>query len=245
MAFEESVSLHWALFHDWCIAADQTALPASPTVIAQFFQEVPAAASTQAKRLQAIRRVHREHGEPLALPEAVPASPWREGEGWLDLNTTIARCPASGWTAGLAGRRDAFLAVLIGACRLTREQARTVTGKDIRQRRDGSWAIHGQQLEVTPEPAECPACAVVRWLTVLDLWDGWGRSSLRSHLASARRNDEHVCMDAHEHGGLVVQTLLPAIDKYGWLADWEPISAADSLGDPRVQAGCRSAARHR
>ncbi|NKX52244.1 hypothetical protein HER39_17045, partial [Arthrobacter deserti] len=216
----------WRLFEDWCTPADLPALPTTADVIAQFFAEVPGAPATQAKRLQVIRRVHRDAGQVLALPEPVQVSPWREGEGWLDLADTLARSPVRGWPGGLAGRRDGYLAVLAGACRLTREQARTVAVADINQDRDADWSVRDIPVERTVEPEGCPACAVARWLQVLILWEDYGRASVRSRLAGYRPDGEHACLDASGHRDLPPETvLLPAIDQHGWLADWEPVTA--------------------
>ncbi|NKX55940.1 hypothetical protein [Arthrobacter mobilis] len=220
-----SVSPLWVLFQDWCTAAGLPALPTNAEVIAEFFREVPAAPATRVKRLQVIRRIHRDAGASLALPASVPGL-WREGEGWLDLAGTLARCPVRGWTAGLAGRRDGYLAVLAGACRFTREQARTVAAADINQDREANWSIRGIPLARTPEPEACPACAVARWLDVLILWEDRGRASVRSWLAGCRPDGEHACLEPSGHLGLDPGTvLLPAIDQHGWLADWEPVTA--------------------
>jgi hypothetical protein len=105
---------HWQLFADWCTARGLSPLPTTPEVIADFLATVPAAASTQAARLQAIRSAHRQASEPLPMPTVKPDSAWRSGKGWLNLAETIGRAPVAGWTAGLAGRRDAFLVVLVG-----------------------------------------------------------------------------------------------------------------------------------
>ncbi|GAA3667670.1 hypothetical protein GCM10023081_02890 [Arthrobacter ginkgonis] len=216
----------WGLFRDWCEASGLSALPATADTLAAFFAEVPAAPATRAKRLQVIRRIHRQAGHVLALPDPAGALPWREGEGWLDLTGTLTRCPTAGWPAGLAGRRDAYLAVLAGACRLTRETARTVGVTDIHRHPDGAWTVRGLSVPRAPEPEGCPACALARWLTVLILWDERGRASVRSALAGHRTMSTHACTQASGHAGLPPTTvLLPGIDQHGWLADWEPVSA--------------------
>ena len=216
----------WALFRDWCQAADRSALPATAETIALFFTEVPAAPATRAKRLQVIRRLHRHTGHPLALPAPTGAVPWREGEEWLDVAGTLTRCPTGGWTAGLAGRRDAYLAVLAGACRLTRGQARAMTMTEIHQGPDGGWAVRGLPIERSEEPQECPACALAHWLQVLVLWEERGRASVRSFLAGHRPDGTHACAQSSGHAVLPPTTvLLPGIDRHGWLADWEPVSA--------------------
>ena len=242
MSMAPALSPVWALFRDWCEAADRPSLPTTAETIAEFFAGVPAAPATRAKRLQVIRRVHRHTGHPLALPTPTPvASPWREGEGWLDLTGTLTRCPTGGWTAGLAGRRDAYLAVLTCAGRLTRETARTTAITDIDRRPDGTWSVRGIPVPRTEEPRECPACALVRWLQVLVLWEERGRASVRSFLAGHRPHGTHACTQDCGHKGLPPTTvLLPGIDKHGWLTDWEPVSARTVSA---ILAHCQDASR--
>ena len=215
----------WALFADWCTAAGLPSLPTTAEVIARFFHEVPAAPATRAKRLQAIRRVHRQAGAVLALPEPVQGSAWRKGEGWLDLAKTLAGCPVYGWPSGLAGRRDAYLAVLAGACSLTREQARSTAVTDIGRDRQGNWSVRGIRVNRSQDPDGCPACALARWLQVMVLWKELGRTKAGLWLAGHRPDGTHACRKAAGHLGLPSDTvLLPPIDKHGWLADWEPLS---------------------
>lgn len=220
-----SVSPDWALFRDWCAAAERPCLPTTAAVIAEFMAEVPAAASTQRKRVQAIARAHTAAGLPLALPVPAVQSPWRVGRGWLDVSEALRRVPMDGWPMGLAGCRDAYLMVLIGQRGLSREAARAVGVADIRQDREGTWSILGEDLPRPPEAEGCPSCAVARWMEVLDRWDGWGKWAARDYLVEARSAEEHLCLEASTHAGLLLNTLLPGIDRYGWLADWSPISA--------------------
>lgn len=215
---------HWRLFTDWCAARGLTPLPTTPAFIADFLATVPAAPSTQIARVQAIRRAHKDAGEHLPMPTAEPESCWRVGEGWLDLAGTIGRAPVSGWTAGLAGRRDAFLAVLLGQLGFTRERARAVTAGDIAVLEDGGLAILGQRVPYADDPVPCPACAVRRWLKILTIFDDHGRASARSYLITYKPDGEHECGNEEPVGGLGDRPLLPAIDKYGWLSDWAPMS---------------------
>lgn len=218
-------SAEWSLFDDWCMAADLQPLPAAAETVAEFFREVPAAGTTRIRRLQAIRRAHREAGLPLALPAHEQAIPWRSGKGWLELDDTLRRAPLKGWPNGLAARRDMFLVVLIGECGYSREDARTVELGDVRQDRTGAWYIRGRRIPCTPEAGPCPSCAVARWMKVLEIWDSWGRYSVREHVAGYQPVDDHECLDPVGHEGIMAHTLLPGIDRHGWLADWEPMSA--------------------
>ena len=54
----------WALFADWCLAADHRPIPAAPDTLALFLREHPAAVATQRRRLSAINAVHTDHGYP-------------------------------------------------------------------------------------------------------------------------------------------------------------------------------------
>ena len=161
---------------------------------------------------------------PLALPTAEPLKPWRVGRAWLSLGDTLNRIPLDGWPDGLVGRRDAFLAVLIGECGFSREQARAVKINDVVQGPEVGWTIAGRPVSRAADPGPCPACAVARWLSVLKVWDDWGRSSVRGAVLEYRRGPEHDCLAAGETDGILVPTMLPAIDRHGWLADWEPMS---------------------
>lgn len=214
----------WRLFQDWCSASDRPYLPTTAETIALFLADVPAAPSTALKRVQRIRTVHRDAGLPLALPTTEPLKPWREGRAWLSLGDTLNRIPLDGWPGGLVGRRDAFLAVLIGECGFSREQARAVKINDVVQGQDFQWSIAGRAVSRAADPGPCPACAVARWLGVLKVWDDWGRSSVRGSVFEYRRGPEHDCLATGETDGILVPTLLPAIDRHGWLADWEPMS---------------------
>ncbi|MGK3708856.1 hypothetical protein [Arthrobacter sp. IK3] len=218
-------SPEWSLFMDWCTAADVSPLPAAAETVAEFFRDVPAASSTRRRRLQAIRRVHAEAGAALALPVYEPDKPWRLGPGWLDLSETLRRAPLAGWPGGLAARRDMFLAVLIGECGFSREQAREVPASSVRQDLDGTWLIGRHRVACTPEPGPCPSCAVARWMEVLRIWDDRGKHSVRSRIAGYRPTGEHECREPAGPVGDGVHTLLPGIDRHGWLSDWEPLSA--------------------
>ncbi|MCC3299694.1 hypothetical protein [Arthrobacter caoxuetaonis] len=218
-------SREWSLFQDWCSAADVVPMPATAETIAEFFREVPATGSTRNRQLQAIRRAHREAGLHLPLPTPEPRTPWRTGPGWLDLGTTLRRAPLSGWPSGLAARRDMFLVVLAGECGLSREGARSVAAGDVVQDACGSWSIGRHPIPRTPDAGSCPSCAVARWMKVLEIWDSRGRYSVREHVAGYRPDGEHECLEPAVHEGISAHTLLPGIDKYGWLADWEPMTA--------------------
>ncbi|EID76970.1 MULTISPECIES: hypothetical protein [Rhodococcus] len=109
----------WALFTDWCQACDHRALPAHPTVVAEFHADHPAAAGTQRRRVTAINAVHTTHGLPApGLAETVrqllnDARAERVERIRAVAWQRIPQIPAAGWPGGLFGRRDALILTLM------------------------------------------------------------------------------------------------------------------------------------
>lgn len=111
----------WALFTDWCTAADTSDLPASPTTVAAFLDENHAGADTQRRRVAAINRVHRGAGHPE--PGTVTAIRLQLNRSRVDRVAArrrraapiIADLPTAGWPTGLFGRRDAVVLALYAA----------------------------------------------------------------------------------------------------------------------------------
>ncbi len=105
----------WALFADWCSAADHRPIPATPETLALFLHEHPAAVATQRRRLSAINAVHTRHGYPApGRTEAVrrhldAARAERFDRLSRLLLQRAAQLPTTGWPSGLFGRRDALL----------------------------------------------------------------------------------------------------------------------------------------
>ncbi|MDJ0362531.1 hypothetical protein [Rhodococcus sp. H29-C3] len=59
-----SYRYEWALFADWCAAADLTPLPAPPVALAEFLADNPAGDRVQIRRISAINRAHLDAGLP-------------------------------------------------------------------------------------------------------------------------------------------------------------------------------------
>lgn len=58
----------WALFADWCVSWNLDPFEADANVAARFLAAFPAALSTSALRVRAIRQKYQQLGVPLALP---------------------------------------------------------------------------------------------------------------------------------------------------------------------------------
>ena len=108
----------WALFADWCVACGHRALPAHPSVLAEFLADHPAAEGTQRRRVTAFNAVHTRAGLPAPgraetirqlLGTARADRLARVGERVAQV---VPRIPVTGWPGGLFVRRDALLLVL-------------------------------------------------------------------------------------------------------------------------------------
>lgn len=171
----------WQLFADWCSANGVSPLPASPAVVLRFLSALPAAGSTQARRVAAINAAHDAAG--LASPGRDPrvrewvgrARGLRPGAGtdrsrrdaWL----AISRLPTQGWPRGLFGRRDAVALLVCRVAGLPAGRARMLAAKDVRLDEDGRLHVGGHAVTTGEDndPRLCPACVWLRWQEMLHL----------------------------------------------------------------------------
>ncbi|MGW5324229.1 hypothetical protein [Rhodococcus pyridinivorans] len=221
----------WALFVDWCAAADHHPIPAAPETLVLFLHEHPAAAATQRRRLSAINTVHTGHGYP---------APGRTEPVRRHLDTTRAQrfdrlsrllikraveLPTTGWPSGLFGRRDALLLVLA---------ATGMTFTDITRLRRRDLRLDGDTLVVTtragerfrlgadPETGDHPAVAIYRrWVEIQAFLDQYpGTHLLRQHLSDPIEIITDP-LDAEQ----ARQPLLCPIDRWGHLPHGQPMTA--------------------
>ncbi|WP_052227373.1 hypothetical protein [Rhodococcus sp. Chr-9] len=161
----------WALFADWCLAADQRPIPAAPQTLAMFVREHPAAMATQRRRLSAINTVHTRHGYPPpgrteTVRRHLDATRGRRSDRLAPiLLCTAAALPTEGWPSGLFGRRDALLLVL-AATGLSFADITRLRRRDIRID-DGALEVTtraGERIRLTPAPdaEDHPAVAIYR-----------------------------------------------------------------------------------
>ncbi|NQX29894.1 hypothetical protein HQQ81_21315 [Microbacteriaceae bacterium VKM Ac-2854] len=212
---------HWQLYSDWCEARSTVPVPASLEQLTSYAQEVPAAFSTTVARIRAVRIAHELAGAQFPYPVASPVSAVRSGEGWTSIPDAIAAVPVTRYPAGLVGRRDAFVLLLLDRLRLSRRRIRAVaiTDVDVRQ-----WTIAGARLQWSEPVVTCERCVLSRWLRVLGPAALGMRFSTAEALDPTRHSDEHDCELPLDDGWIAAPTLLPAIDRYGWLDNHRALS---------------------
>ncbi|WP_416063791.1 hypothetical protein [Rhodococcus indonesiensis] len=213
----------WALFTDWCAAADRSPIPAGPDTLALFLHEHPAAVATQRRRLSAINTVHTRHGYPApGRTETVRRHLDVARAQRLDrlarvLLQRAAELPTTGWPSGLFGCRDALLLVLA---------ATGMSFTDITRLRRRDLRLNGDTLQVTtpagervqlpphPETGDNPAATFYQsWAAIQTFLDQHpGTHLLRHHLTDPV---EIIAgpLDAEQ----ARQPLLCPIDRWGHL----------------------------
>ncbi|UTT51170.1 hypothetical protein [Rhodococcus gordoniae] len=220
----------WALFADWCAAADHRPIPAAPETLALFVHEHPAAVATQRRRLSAINAVHTGHGyPPPGRTEMVRRHLDTTRASRLDrlgqlLLQRAVELPTTGWPSGLFGRRDALLLVLASTgmsfTDITRLRRRDV-------RLDGDTLVAttrgGERFRLAsdPETGDNPAIEIYqRWAQIQTFLDQHpGTHLLRHHLT-----DPIEIIAAPLDAEQARQPLLCPIDRWGHLPHAQPMT---------------------
>ncbi|WP_458683797.1 site-specific integrase [Prescottella equi] len=210
----------WALFADWCHAADLPSLPAAPSTLALFLAEHPATVSTQRARVTAINWHHDHTGLPAPgradtirdLLDERRAHRLRNASELL--RQQIPHFPTDGWPQGLFGRRDATLLLIAAAGiplqHITRLQRRHLIC-------DGEALVvdtgrYRYRLEpTTGDPDLAPAAVYRRWAQVLAFTDR--HPSTRTLAAHLTRGTLPDITDDPSPEGLV----FTPIDRWGYL----------------------------
>lgn len=221
----------WALFADWCSAADHRPIPAAPDTLALFLHEHPAAVATQRRRLSAINAVHTGHGYPPPGRSATvrryldAARAQRLEQLGRVLVQRAVELPSIGWLSGLFGRRDALLLVL-AATGMTFTDITRLRRRDIRLGGDTLVATtrtgEGFQLAPDPETGDHPAVSIYRrWAEIQTFLDQHpGTHLLRYHLTDPIEIIADP-LDAEQ----ARQPLLCPIDRWGHLPYAQPMTA--------------------
>ncbi|RZL83053.1 MAG: hypothetical protein EOP32_08985 [Rhodococcus sp. (in: high G+C Gram-positive bacteria)] len=186
----------WELFADWCAANDLRTLPTAPHQLARFLRDNPAARATQRRRVSVINTVHHNHGHqaPGRAETIRRTLNTDRAERLQRISTLVARSleriPDTGWPAGLFGRRDALILVLV-ATGLGFEQIAQLRGCDLTTIPDQDDALHitvaGEQLVASAAGESGTSAAAVcrRWTEVRGFLDRHPSTRLLAdHLAT-------------------------------------------------------------
>ncbi|MBF4609471.1 hypothetical protein [Curtobacterium sp. VKM Ac-1393] len=200
----------------WCAATSQASLPAAPATIEQFLAAFPGAASTQRLRRSSIRAHHLAAGYPDPLPALRGRVwPYQSAPHSVDVREVLAAIPKYRYPLGLRGRRDAFLIVLLGVLHLTRREAQTVTAGEVAV--TSIVRIRGKVVPSADDPAACAACAVTRWLRVVDpVWTGFRGDVVRLLDPTTGNLDMHDCEQPLSGQWRRAEQLLLPLDVHGW-----------------------------
>lgn len=208
----------WHLFSTWCAATGHDSLPCDLSTIDTFLSQVPCSPSTGVYRLSTICRAHKDTGYPL-LTTATDRDVTASEE---EVDAELAHCAqATAWPAGFHARRDAWLIVLCRHLGWSRRRALDLKAAQVDFSGDTA-TIAGESIAATDDPATCRRCAVTRWLRIIGEADRWGRNSAKGILH--RRIAGHDCHHELPASAGDVAFLSPAIDQWGWVADWQPMS---------------------
>jgi len=197
------------LFLDWAAGTEHSP---GPQALETFLTDVDLAASG----VHAVRRW-------LGLTSPPPrASAVRAGDLWLEVGESVARCPRWG-TAGVRGRRDAFVLTCLAAG-LTRRELLMLRAHQVE-----GWTVAGRRLVMSEDWRSCPRCVLARWLQVLAVLPPSGsRLAARNLIATApqpqqqdqqqqqQQQQQHECHADPPMSWRSAPVLLPALDQHGW-----------------------------
>jgi hypothetical protein len=211
----------WELFVDWCESMDAAPLPTTPETISDFLTAFPAPIEAQGRRVRAVRRAHERAGEPLVLPTAPRPSVLREGDPWAPVPRALAQVVKyhhpKGFHLAIRGRRDGWLIVLVGTLGFTRNEARDLVHDDVQH--FPQITIKGKPVPKAEPAAECPACAVTRWLRIAgDASFGFWSDVQQSVSPEDVDEQAHDCQVGLDGLWRRANTLLPAVDRHGWVS---------------------------
>lgn len=208
---------HWELFVDWCLSQDHELEVITPETVESFLDAAPAAASTQRSRVESIRLNLESRGVFISIGRPPSMQTIEVFQSAESLGQALAQIPKSGSPRGLRGRRDAWLLVLIGHLKMSRRQASAVTEDAIEL--FPQLSVAGHVIKKSDMADTCAACAIYRWLTVL----GPAARGYRSDVAEILHPrfagvPGHACETGLDGEWRLADTLLPGIDRHGWLA---------------------------
>ncbi|WP_342661376.1 hypothetical protein Rruber_05135 (plasmid) [Rhodococcus ruber] len=228
----------WALFEDWCSAADLTALPAEPETLAHFLHENPATPHTQICRVSAINYFHDRAG--VAAPGRITAIRTqlntRRAARLTQLRGTaeqvLRHIPTVGWPHGLFGRRDGALLVFTVYAGLSFDAVSRLRRRDIEVDAAAGelfiGGVHQVRVESSSDRSVCPVQVFEQWAQILDFTDRHPSTRLLArHLSLTDDGADSDGSEPVRPGSRRDGPLFTPIDRWGYLPLIpEPLSAA-------------------
>lgn len=175
----------WALFADWCAAAEFAPLPATPAVLSEFLGDNPASGAVQRRRVSAINRQHVDAGHVppgrttsirFALDSVRAERIARRAER---LHAIADALPVAGTTEALFGRRDAIL-LLLSAAGLSYRAIADLDRTDVSADGDDMWIGGQHRIRFSPRAtdADSPAEVWTSWSEILQFSDRYPSTAL-------------------------------------------------------------------
>ncbi len=191
------------------------ALSCTTREIEAFLRDVSGPEATQKRRTRAILRALKSGGLKTRSTGGLD-------EGWPQL---LEKMPASGFPAGLRGRRDAWLLVLIAVLGMSSREALAVETRDVKLQPE--IAIARRMVARADSAPACPACAVTRWLRVLGPAAA-GMTAMTVDILNRPHGADliHDCSISIDQQWRNVDTLLPKMDLRGWINPASPLSVS-------------------
>lgn len=210
----------WALFRDWCTAADLTSLPAEPRTLGLFLAENPAAPGTQRSRMIAINWHHDRADLPApgrseTIRSALDANRSRRLDcAQQALWQRLPEIPTTGWPQGVFGRRDGALLVLAASGlpfeRISRLRRSEVTTGGEHLVIDGRYPLRLEPHQ--NDPAMAPAAVYRRWNEVLEFVDRHPSTRMLARHLTNGGLPEAGAAEPHRDG-----PVFTSIDRWGYL----------------------------
>jgi hypothetical protein len=122
----------------------------------------------------------------------------------------------------IRGRRDGWLIVLVGIVQLNRTEARQLEHDAVQL--FPRLTIKNVPIGRTDSAPECPACAVTRWLRIAGDASFGFRNEVRKTVSPTDVDESlHDCALGLDGLWRQANTLLPSVDRHGWVSV-EPMS---------------------
>lgn len=210
-----------SLWDDWCSATGRDPSVVTPAVLTEHLIQCPA--PTRRARRDRLRAVLDRAGSSAAARASVlgapaaPDSPFRAGPGWLGVDDTLAGIDPD----DVAGRRDAFMMVLVGHVGLSRARVVGLAPDQVAvpdERRGGWPCITGVDVPFHRDPGRCACCVVHRWVRTLAAYQDGGRAAVREDIV-ADSHLGHVCSEPVRSVWASAPVLVPSIDRHGWFGE--------------------------